>query len=234
MREGYNDNSAPVADTSYHVHETILSMIQPGRGKAVDIGAGFGLLSKSVADMGYDVTACELDPVRLRHIRLLGLKCEAVDLDKRFPFKNASFDLATCSDVIEHLISPYSFLSEVGRIVKKGGAVIISTPNILGWYSRLKFLSTGLYNNYFIDKDFEGEGYHISPMHYQQLKWGLEKSGFEITDIRSNQYSGLINLGNPKIFLASLFAMPFRVFMKPKNKAILEGDILIIKARKVR
>lgn len=234
MKRGYNDNSRSVEDTSYNVHETIAGMVDSGRGSALDLGAGFGLLSARLRDRGYDVTACDLDPKRISHVRRLGIRCDSVDLDGGLPYKPRSFDLVVSSDVIEHLRSPYQFVQEIGRVTRKGGRAIISTPNIMNWYSRLKFLFSGIYNNYFTEKEFEGEGYHVSPLHHLQLRWMLGQAGFRVEEVRANQYSGLINTGGTKIFAASLLSLPLRAFMKPKDRAILEGDILIVRAVKVK
>lgn len=234
MKQNYNDNARPMADTSYNVHETILSMVENNEGKALDLGAGFGLLSRKLEDVGLKVTACELDPVRISNIRRLGIKCDRVDLDCRLPYKSKEFDLVVSSDVIEHLKCPYSFVQEIGRVTRKGGAAIISTPNIMNWYSRIKFLFSGVYNNYFTEKEFEGRGYHISPLHYFQLRWMLEQACFRVETVRSNQCTGLINPSGFKILLSSLLLLPARIFMKPKSLPLLEGDILIVKAVKVR
>ncbi len=234
MRKGYNDNREAIEDTSYGVQDTIVSMLDANRGKALDLGAGFGLLSKRLKDIGYSVTACELDTARIRHVRKLGIRCDSVDLNGKLPYKSGSFDLVASSDVIEHLKAPYNLIQETGRVLRKGGIFIISTPNIMNWYSRLKFLMSGVYNNYFTEREFSGEGYHISPLHYYQLRWMLEQAGFRIEGLRSNQYSGFINLSGIKIFLSSIIALPARVFMKPKSRPLLEGDILVIKAVKVR
>jgi hypothetical protein len=93
---------------------------------------------------------------------------------------------------------------------------------------------SGEYNNYFSEKEFIGDGYHISPMHFFQLRWILETAGFRIDKITSNQFTGLINTSGLNIFLSSLLMLPLRSVMKPKDRSILEGDILIIKAVKVK
>jgi len=234
MKADYNKNIGPMADTSYNVHEAILGMLKAGKGKVLDLGAGFGLLSKKIGELGYDVTACELDPVRISHIRKIGLKCDKVDLNCKLPYNDRLFDIVISSDVIEHLTRPYDFIQEIGRVTKKGGMLIITTPNIMNWYSRIKFLFSGIYNNYFTEKEFEGDGYHITPLHHLQLRFMLNRAGFVVEGMKSNQCTGLINCSSAKIFVASLLLLPVRGFMKPRNKILLEGDILIVQASKVK
>lgn len=53
---------------------------------------------------------------------------------EKLPFKNESFDTVTMLEVIEHLKNPERALKEIHRVLKKGGQVIISTPNVtLSW-----------------------------------------------------------------------------------------------------
>lgn len=58
--------------------------------------------------------------------------CVCFDLEReRFPFPDGHFDLVTWCEVIEHLTeNPVLALSEVHRVLRPGGAVIISTPNV--------------------------------------------------------------------------------------------------------
>jgi SAM-dependent methyltransferase len=47
------------------------------------------------------------------------------------------FDVVLMGDVIEHLLSPSALMGTVARILRPGGAVLISTPDISGWAARL-------------------------------------------------------------------------------------------------
>ena len=53
------------------------------------------------------------------------IKCSATHL----PFKNKSFDLITCLEVIEHIHFPSMVLKEIHRTLKNEGSLVISTPN---------------------------------------------------------------------------------------------------------
>jgi 2-polyprenyl-3-methyl-5-hydroxy-6-metoxy-1,4-benzoquinol methylase len=49
----------------------------------------------------------------------------------------ASFDVVLMGDVIEHVASPLGMMRTVARILRPGGAALISTPDIGGWAARL-------------------------------------------------------------------------------------------------
>jgi methionine biosynthesis protein MetW len=59
-----------------------------------------------------------------------GIEVYCGDLDQRFPFEDETFDVVSASQVIEHVSNTDGFLREVLRVLKRGGYVIISTPNL--------------------------------------------------------------------------------------------------------
>ncbi|MDF1527115.1 MAG: class I SAM-dependent methyltransferase [bacterium] len=60
------------------------------------------------------------------------------------PFIENSFDLIICSEVIEHLPHRELFLSEAHRVLKKGGILILTTPNWMSWYGLARRLAEAL------------------------------------------------------------------------------------------
>lgn len=62
------------------------------------------------------------------------------DLDKKLPYKDNSFDVITCLSVIEYVFDVYEFMKEVRRVLKPGGILILSTPNIAFLPERIKLL----------------------------------------------------------------------------------------------
>ncbi len=53
---------------------------------------------------------------------------EFVDLNSRLPFSDDSFDTIILSDVLEHLSNPFSLWSEMGRLMRQGGQLILNVP----------------------------------------------------------------------------------------------------------
>jgi len=61
---------------------------------------------------------------------------------EKFPFGDKIFDIVICTEGIEHLIQdPLFMLKEIRRVMKKGGTMILSTPNAISLYNRIKLLS---------------------------------------------------------------------------------------------
>lgn len=59
-----------------------------------------------------------------------GFEVIKADLGKVFPFRAASFDVVTASQVIEHINDVDNFVSEIYRVLKPEGYTIISTENL--------------------------------------------------------------------------------------------------------
>lgn len=63
------------------------------------------------------------------------VKVKISDLNKKFPYKDNFFDVVVANHVIEHLIDVRLFISEMYRVLKKGGYVVIGTPNLASWHN---------------------------------------------------------------------------------------------------
>ena len=102
------------------------------------------------------------------------------------------FDYVTCIEGIEHIENPQAAVREFARILRAGGHLIVSTPNILNIEERLKWLFYG-YTSHFkplsrehlenLRRDYgamEEVALHVNPVSYSELRYTLEKYGFEI------------------------------------------------------
>lgn len=106
-----------------------LGLIPPGNGQcALDVGARAGVQTRWLQERGYVVTSVDVEPA------FDG--CLRVDANQRLPFDDAQFDLIWCSEVIEHLRDPAFALSELRRVTKPGGLLVLTTPNSYAWLFR--------------------------------------------------------------------------------------------------
>ena len=70
---------------------------------------------------------------RLKRARKKGITVRKGDLNRKLPYRSCSFDCIHANQVIEHLHDTDTFVSEVHRLLKKGGYCIISTENLSSW-----------------------------------------------------------------------------------------------------
>jgi 2-polyprenyl-3-methyl-5-hydroxy-6-metoxy-1,4-benzoquinol methylase len=93
-----------------------------------NIGYGSNLLSKKATRVvGIDVSSKAISAAKdMYHSRNL---CFHLVDGITLPFKDKSFKLLTCFQVIEHISDVPSFLNEIHRVLEEDGLVMLSTPN---------------------------------------------------------------------------------------------------------
>ncbi len=122
--------------TDYMAIAVRLVLDLPGeRLRILDMPAGNGLVSAQLRERGHDVTSADINSERPDYVY--------VNMEQPLPFDDASFDVVVCLEGIEHVVEPHSLIREICRVVKPGGHIVVSTPNVQSLYSRLEFLLTG-------------------------------------------------------------------------------------------
>ncbi len=84
-----------------------------------------------------------------------------------------------CIDGIEHLRRPFDFIAEVRRVLRIGGEVILSTPNISSLRSRLRWLLTGHHHKCPAPLDERNPNplHHINMISFPELRYLLHSNG---------------------------------------------------------
>jgi glycosyltransferase involved in cell wall biosynthesis/SAM-dependent methyltransferase len=111
-----------------------------------------------------------------------------------WPYADASFDTVLCCELIEHLFSdPMHMMSEINRVLKPGGHLLITTPN-LGSLRAIAGILQGYHPSFFpayIKPRKEGEeaearhNREYVPMEIQHL---LTDSGFEVVRLETGEF----------------------------------------------
>jgi SAM-dependent methyltransferase len=99
----------------------------PARARILDAGCGSGRNMVALARHGV-VTGVELSQTSAARAaeRRVGEVIEGSVLS--MPLESASFDLAVCLDVIEHLEDDLAALRELRRVIAPGGALLVTVP----------------------------------------------------------------------------------------------------------
>lgn len=112
------------------------------RGKRIlDLGASRGQLLARFG--GAETVGTEIDPSEIAHLRRRGVEVVEAYLDPaapRLPFDDDAFDVVLAGEIIEHMVDTQGFLAEIARVLRRGGSLVLSTPNVLWWKHRLAML----------------------------------------------------------------------------------------------
>jgi glycosyltransferase involved in cell wall biosynthesis len=125
----------------YSSHAQIIKWIEQERpGEVLEIGTATGYLSAEMTKLGCLVTGIEQDPemaeVAKQHCqRMIVGDIEQLDLSDL-----GKYDAVVLGDVVEHLRNPRELLQRVTRVLKPGGKILMSLPNVANIWVRLNLL----------------------------------------------------------------------------------------------
>jgi SAM-dependent methyltransferase len=155
--------------------------------QVLDLGAGQGYFTQLAGEYLREfagvnpsdvLCACDAVPEQFRYP---DVRCDRVGEDGRLPYE-CRFDLVCSLEVIEHVEDQFRFLREAYRVLKPGGLLVASTPNVLSMNSRWRHLHSGfaqLFDPLPLDtRDVVHTSGHIHPVSYYYLSYALRAAGF--------------------------------------------------------
>jgi SAM-dependent methyltransferase len=99
----------------------------PARARVLDAGCGSGRTLEELRDLG-EVSGIELSPDAAAVARSRGNFDVRTGRLEQLPWDDATFDLITCLDVIEHTPDDRLTLSELRRVCAPGGWLLVTVP----------------------------------------------------------------------------------------------------------
>jgi SAM-dependent methyltransferase len=202
------------------------------KAKLLDLGCDNGSVTLRFAKKvkTKQLYGVEIVEERIKIAKKNGLKIQKYDLEKKLGYKDNEFDVVVSNQVIEHLRDTDTFMSEIYRILKPGGYVIISTENasawenifasVMGWQifslTNFSIMRCGLGNPFAINKDIVPP--HVSWNHVRIFNFFGLKELFEIHGYKVDAIRG-----------AGYFPIPFAQL---GNLDKIHGHYMIFKGRK--
>ena len=185
-------------------------MIPPSTSiKHLDVGPGHGDLIEILrSKLTLTSDACDYTDA-LMHLK--DVRVDIVDLNiEKLPYRDETYDLVTCTEVLEHLEHYRETIRETHRILKSGGTFVLSTPNILNLKSRVRFMVCGFYNLFgplhFNESELHSAGGHINPIGLYFLVHSLIDAGFKDIDVSIDKKQGT------SMFWMPFFYLPIKLF----------------------
>lgn len=130
-------------NASYLNEKHIISLIDKyGKaGEWLDLGCDDGTWTKKITSKNINWHGVEVVKSRADLAKNKGINVRVSSLEEKLPYKNNFFNLIHSNQVIEHLVDLDMFLSEIYRVLKPKGILIISTENPASWHNILALLA---------------------------------------------------------------------------------------------
>jgi len=190
-----------------------------GKNKNVlDVGCGYGHITELIKKQGNKVKCIETSDNAIKHIKKLGIEVFDIDLSTKWEENiKEKFDVVVCTEVIEHVFDTDNLINNINKVLKKGGHLVISTPNVASFGRRFMLLfGINPILEYTTRKEDAG---HIRYFTFSDLEKLLKEHGFETIE-RHSDYINFSGDGKfASLFLANLFPKFGRsIILKAKKK----------------
>jgi methionine biosynthesis protein MetW len=113
----------------------------------LDVGCGDGGTSgKWLVQHGYGYLGVDVSENAVDSAIAAGLDAKQIEDAAHLPFGDESFDAAVCIEVLEHLFEPQKAAMEMLRVLRPGGCILVTVPNVAYWRRRLEMFFLGRWN----------------------------------------------------------------------------------------
>lgn len=130
--KGYLNHLLRKPQSYYQPYLSLITRFVPKGKSLLDIGCGAGQTVSMLSSLGYNVFGVDLSPLFLgkgRKDATNGFAFISADAEE-LPFRDKYFDAVCSFEFIEHCSNPEKVLSEMIRVLKPGGYIIIRSPNL--------------------------------------------------------------------------------------------------------
>lgn len=192
-------------------------------GSVLDIPAGGAVQSRALATLGYRVFSIDLfAPAN----RAPGTSWICADANRALPFRDGAFDYVLSREGIEHLEDQMGFLRNCARVLRPGGRIVLTTPNMMhlaarasGFLTGQRNLRRGLISEIQTPRtQKQGPFYHghVFMLDYYRARYMMRIAGFDRLEVYTDRWSPTSVAMSPIVPILWL-AMKFSVAVSLRN-----------------
>jgi methionine biosynthesis protein MetW len=191
-KEFYEDQAGRYlpGDAGYYRHDRYFNIRYfaelgvVGEARILDVGCGNGYQLAPLAHR-HEVYGLDVSAVNVGKASEKGVKAVLHDVEAPFPYPDGFFDVVVCSEILEHLFFPEKPLAECLRVLKPGGRLIVTVPNLYCLRNRLSvFLGKGA-----IFIEYPENKIHIRFFSIKGMRALLEKNGFKTVKVLGQHFA---------------------------------------------
>lgn len=210
-----------------NIHTELFKSILPFLSKEsliLDFGCGEGAFSQRLKDNGFQVHSSDIDKEQFKATvdKYIHLDLNKEQISDNFDIK---YDVIIAMEIIEHLENPWKFIRDIKSLLKPNGLLILSTPNISNFSSRIRFLQKGTFQGFEANDLSYGHITTITPFHLENIfntvKFEIVKK-LELGKIPFFHFDNLSLF----VFLKTIFLPILYLFMKGNKNSWCIGYIL--------
>ena len=178
-------------ETPHEIFDTVSSVLETGN-KILDVGCGDGFFSRYIKDKFNEIYGAEIAEEAALIAQKQNVFTSLMDLNSSLSYKDNTFDAVICSDVVEHLFDPGFLLTEIYRVLRPNGQLVLTTPNIRNFRNLYTLIFKGIFPQTSPDTFVWGGG-HLHFFTREDIKNLLKKAGFKRIMFSINQGQFLLS-----------------------------------------
>jgi SAM-dependent methyltransferase len=129
------------ADRPWYAYATQLLPAAHAAGRWLDLGCGQGELLAKAGERGLAGLGLDFWAPNARATADAGHPALVADLNRPLPFRDACLDGLCLVEVIEHIVRAEQLVDEMARVLRPGGWLVLTTPNVVHWTYRWRALT---------------------------------------------------------------------------------------------
>jgi SAM-dependent methyltransferase len=160
-----------------HWHRYLFAAPLAAGRRVLDVACGEGYGSALLAGTAQHVTGVDIAPAVIEHARARYAATDNLEFHRadgsRLPFADASFDVVTSFETLEHISAQEAFLDEIRRVLRPGGLLVLSCPNRVEYTEK-----RGVTNEFHVREFDRTEFAALLAPRFPHVAWYGQRAGF--------------------------------------------------------